>query len=277
VILGSIRLALEANHSLGVVVHNSAAKNALEHYLDDKGRNIDALKNSGIIIMTTKELGQSEFTGPLLFCSMPNKFHRNLALYPGSERLAFLAYPSEIPIVQHVFDVEISEARHNSTLDNMIDVAISITGAKRKEFDKLIGKQSHQAPLLAKVVYTSPQKATSYQADLQPIFTSLICEELDKTSDDENEDGLFEEEVEVSGLTSVLALVFENGDTLIIRPTSRITTYDIDSGAITDSQANNLEIGNLTILVDETTTRSLLEVILERLHKHPSMMFHVIN
>ena len=277
-LLGSIRLAAEGNHPLGVVVRNTAAKNALEKYLAAMGRDVKKLEEAGVNIMTAGELEDGDFIGPLLFSSVPNIYHRSTVLYPGSNKLAFLAYPSEMPIVQHLLDVDMPEARRWSTLDNMLEVVISTTGAKRKDMVKLIGKQPHLEPIKSKVVYTSPQKATAVQVDLQPIFSSIIGSEEEEEGRREPEGLAGEEHADgATGPVSVVAIGLEDGDTLIVRATGSITTYNIGSGAIDDTQARFVKEGDFVILVDETTTRSLLEVILERVHKHPKMMFHVIN
>jgi hypothetical protein len=161
----------------------------------------------------------------------------------------------------------------------MLKVIISTTGAKRKELVSQIGKQPSLEPIKARIVYTSPQLATVSRPELKPIFLESVGREMEEIDLEETDDrqGWEEQDTVENGPINVMAISFEGGDTLIVRPNGSLTKYDVDSGAIIDTQAKYLRKGDLVVLVDETTTHSLLEVILERLHKHPKMMFHVIN
>jgi hypothetical protein len=279
VILESIRLALKQRAPLWVVVGNRASKQALQAFIYSRGLDPKRLLENNIHVVTPKELEQSDYCGTLLFVSLPRRDHRVLILYPGSRKLALLAYPGEMPAIEHVLKKELPEIDAFASFEKRKEAICSIAGVDAKDVEKSVQRQATTITEARNIIYLRPQQATVEGLEVEPMLKGIIGNELiipDLTEWDEGQYWVDDEFPKIDEASSVLTVKFESGKTLLVKPSSHVTVYKESTDSVNDTTASELVPGDLVVLVNESITRGLLDIILERVHRHPKMTLVVV-
>ena len=124
------------------------------------------------------------------------------------------------------------------------------------------------------IIYTVRQHGKVEGIKLRPVFEKLFAEELGTaqiTNDDVGESD--DQEIPADGgPVNALALHFVSGRTLVVRPETDVPVYLEHRDSIGNVPANKLARGDLVVLVNDSVKKSLLQLAIGRVEKHPAMI-----
>lgn len=274
-LLGIIDEAIKRRASMAILVRNRAARRALEAFLRSKGKGGSYLLENQINIVTPWELRSIDRIQTLLFTSIPRYDQRSLLRFPRARNLAFLAYPSEIPVIEYLLMRELPELEQNLGFTRQMAWVAEVTRRTVSELGRIVKAPPRRPTPADKIVYTVPYRAKVEGIELKPVFEKFFAEELntsevleedvEETSDEE---GIISDAGSVTGL----ALHFVSGRTLLVRPQTEVPTYLEHREAVDSVPASKLSPGDLVILVNDSVKKSLLQLAIGRVEKHPAMI-----
>ncbi|MFQ5905530.1 MAG: DrmE family protein [bacterium] len=275
VLLAAIDEAIRQGASTAVLVRNRAARRAVESFLRDHGKRGSYLLDHDVYIVTPRELSLIDQVSTLLFTSAPRFRQRHLLRYPRTRNLAFLAYPSEVPTISYLLKYELRKLESMLNFDAQVSTISSITGLRRSKVRSLTVRPESEDSSAPEIVFTTPQGATVQETELEPIFPDFLTQEQGELESAEEGEGPESEdpELEESGEpVEALIIRLESGKTLLTKKSRYVSRYLEPTNAVDNISASRLRAGDLLVLVDESVKKSLTQIAIERVDRHPAMV-----
>jgi hypothetical protein len=278
VVLDVIALAKRKGQPLGIAVKNRASKQALELFLAKKGYGEAEMARLGIRVLTPRDLESPSFSGTLMFTYVPRYMNRHLVLYPCSNKIAFIIYPGERPGLDYMLRKELTDIDQMARQERRVDVLGRIGGLTSRKLKPLLSGSRGAITQLRKITYLEEQEATVTEMETNPLLEGIVGNEL-VMPDPVDIDAyipISDDDSSGDGGTDALAIHFDSGKTLLVRPGSYVTIFKASTLKVSDMPARALGPGSYVVLVNESITRGLLDIILERVHRHPKMTYVVV-
>jgi len=274
-LLAIIDEAAKRKASLAILVRNRAARRALESFLRSKGKGGDFLLGNQIYVVTPGELLSVRGVETLLFTSVPRYDQRSLLGFPKARNLAFLTYPSEIPVLEYLLKSELPHIEQKFSFNKQVVLLSSLAKRPERELRRMVREPPQDAAPASEIAYTAPRKAQVESIELKPVFETFFAEELTTIRVPETDAEVGTDDVDVAldiGPTPALAIYFVSGRTLIVRPQKEIPVYIEHVESVRDVPASKTKTGDLVVLVEESVKKSLLALAIERVERHPAMI-----
>jgi hypothetical protein len=194
---------------------------------------------------------------------------------------AFLLYPHEIPYAEHLIGESRSIMENCFGLDKQAEFIVRLGDCRSREVEETKSKiaASLRGPE-DEVVITDAQEATVHISQLPPLAESILkYEEIawDRESVIEDVDSGIDDDGDGVEMESVEALPFtlEDGKVMLIRPSRHVTIYDEYSNNLERIRASSLKVGQTLVVINSSVSKSLAEVLIERIEHH-SKMFETV-
>jgi len=274
-LLGVIDEAVKQKASMAILVRNRAAKRALEAFLRSKGKGGSYLLDNRIDVVTARQLRSIDRVRKLLFTSIPRYDQRALLRFPKARDLAFLAYPSEIPVIEYLLRRELPELEQNLGFASQMALVSSVTQRPVSELIRIVHAPPRLPAAPDQIVYTAPRRAGVEGIDLEPVFEEFFAEELSMAETSDEDAGEASDEGETiadAGPVPALVVHFVSGRTLLVRRETEVPVYLEHRDTVDNVPAAELKPGDLVVLVDDSVKKSLLQLAIGRVERHPAMV-----
>ena len=273
-LLDVIDEAARRKASMAILVRNRAARRALEAFLRSKGKAGSYLLDNQISIVTPSELHLIDSVQTLLFTSIPRYGERSLLRFPRARNLAFLAYPSEIPVIEYLLRRELPALEQTLGFTAQLAMVSAVTRLPVSELGRIVQAPPKVVTTPDEIIFTAPHRAKVERIEFEPIFEKFFTEELgtsEATADEADEMQGGENNIDL-GPVSALALHFMSGRTLLVRTEAEVPRYVENRDAIENVPASKLNPGDFVVLVNDSVKKSLLQLAIGRVEKHPAMI-----
>lgn len=283
VIVQIIKEAIAINKSVLFVSKNEALNEGLKKYLEvEIEMDISILKDKKINFIPVSKIYRNVADVSIVdTCALygcPRYYQKDILSYARARSIGIIAYESEIPAIKYI------QTENNKNRDFFSDTY------KAKTIETLLGirpgrrtakKREKEEKKKTALIIIDAQDAEMGKFTPEEIFSNFLSLDWRIDSEYANEaeaksaDRWLGKSASDTIAVTKISLV---GDRCIMLHTEKtVQIYDNSTNKVKDREAKRLKKGDLLILVENSTRKSLAESIINKVEAHPAMMEAVIH
>jgi putative transposon-encoded protein len=281
VILQIIKEAALSGKSVLFVSKNEALNEALKLYLEvEKGFNIASLRSQRMDFTASSRLGKGAWNSPFvdtcILYGCPRYYQRDIFSYAKAKQIGIIAYESEIPAIKYIQD-EIDTVQKYFSNSAKVKIAKSILGTEPKIHDSPKTDEKDQGK--TDLIIIEPQDAEMGDFTPEAIFSDFLSLDLSIDFDYANEAEARSADQRLKGDSDFVVgakIFLPGGRHIMLHAEKHVQIYDESTEKVKERVAKNLKRGDLLILIENSTRKSLAESIISKVESLPSMMQVVV-
>jgi len=281
VVLQIIKEAAESGKSVLFVSKNEALNEALKLYLEvEKGFNIVHLQSQRIEFIAASRIGRSAWNLPFvdtcILYGCPRYYQRDILSYAKAGSIGIIAYESEIPAIKYIQD-EIDSMQKYFSNSARAKIAKNLLGVEPKI--RVPPKMDDRDEGKTDLIMINPQDAEMGGFTPEAILTDFLSLDLSIDFDYANEAEARSADQRLGGDSEFVAaakVFLPGGRHITLHAEKHVQIYDESTEKVKDHLAKSLRKGDLLILIENSTRKSLAHSIISKVESHPSMMQVVV-
>lgn len=282
VIIQIIKEASANGKSVLFVSKNEALNEGLKKYLEiEKGMNISNLNDQGIDFIPVsriyRNIADVNIVDTCILYGCPRYYQRDILSYAKTKSIGIIAYESEIPAIKYIQSETDDIMRLFSDICKVqtVDRLLGVKPEKRTPIKR--AKEEKKDTILEIITPQDAEMGTFVPKDIFSDFLSLdwqidfeYTNEAEAKSTDQRLGKGPSDEITVAKVSLA-------GDRCIILHAEKtVQIFDDSTDKVKDREAKKLKKGDLLILIENSTRKSLAESIISKVGAHPAMMEAVV-
>jgi len=282
IILQIIKEASANGKTVLFISKNEALNEGLKAYLEiEKGMSISELKSQGIDFIPTSRIYRNVVdANPIDTCILygcPRYYQRDIFSYTKARNIGIIAYESEIPAIKYI-QSEFDEMQSLFCDSHKQKVAERLFGMKvEARTRKLISKDTSKK---TELIFIDPQDAEMGSFSPEAIFSDFLSLDwrIDFDYSNEAEAKSADQRLgkELSDSIDAAKISLPGGRHILLHAEKLVQIYDESTEKVKDRLVRNIKKGDLLILIENSTRKSLAESVISKVEAHPSMMEVVV-
>ncbi len=273
-----INEAIKKGKSLAIVSKNAPDSEALKRYLmNEQHLSKELLESKGIILIPTKELNNLSTVNTCIFYGCPRYYQKWLISISTAETIGFLTYTTEVAPLKYILK-EVEDVPNFFSFEKRTKSISKILKCGLEEINKRVMKPAKNSkPPRDKIIFTKPVNAEIKGFELEQLIEIFLKQDFSIDTDYAKEveilsehtfEGNFSKDIEIE------AVKLKFGDNRIMYvPSEKTVQVYIDSKEeVVNKKARMLQSDDLLILANNSTSRSLAEVVINKVESHPKMI-----
>lgn len=282
IIIQIIKEASANEKSVLFVSKNEALCEGLKRYLEiEKGMSIPELKNQNIDFIPVSQIYKTatdvNIVDTCILYGCPRYYQRDILSYAKARNIGIIAYESEIPAIKYI------QTETDNSLNLFSDSCKARTierllGAKYSE--RKHGNKPKEERKNTALISIDPQDAEMGEFTPKEIFSDFLSLDwrIDIEYANEAEAKSADQRLGKSASDWITAAKISlRGDRYILLHAEKLVQiYDESTEKVKERAAKHLRKGDLLILVENSTRKSLAESVISKVEAHPAMMEAVV-
>ena len=279
IILQAIREAEVYKSRLMIIARNDASNAALIAFLHDKtGLSEDDLCSKGIFLRSVNATNKVPPIDTCMIYGPPRYYQRYLLELSITKRLGIPAYESEIAPLKYL----------NRELDNRNALFSAKSKVRTINLINNIPQDIAQNPIKfrsrelertprSKIIEISPLDAETDEKEFSTIFSDFLSNDFRVDYEDFAEASVDYEQRVLEGnplkeYAEAMKIELCNNKYIFLRVNEQVPIYEDFNDKVKDKLACELKNNDILVLIDSSTTKSLVESIIAKVEGHPKMM-----
>lgn len=282
IIIQIIKEALANGKSVLFMSKNDAHNEALKSYLEiEKGMDINQLKQQRIDFVSVNALYRSSsdvnIVDTCILYGCPRYYQRDVLSYAKAKSIGIIAYESEIPAIKYIQN-ETDKVQNLFSDICKTDIAERLIGVRYARKTQKIKPEVKKSE--TELVIIDPQDAEMGDFTPKEIFSDFLSLDwrIDTEYANEAEARSADHRLgkECSEIITAAQISLPGNRYIKIHAEKLVQIYDESTEKIKDRLARNLKKGDLLILIENSTRKSLAESVIGKVESHPAMMEVVV-
>ena len=273
-----IKEALTNEKSVLFITKNEALNEALKRFLEiEKKMDISHLKEKHIVFLAASRIYKStkeqELFDTCILYGCPRYYQKDIFSYARARRVGIIAYESEIPSIKYIQN-EIDQVQNYFSDASKLSIVKRLTGRELKELSSAATPK--QEKIKTELIFIDPQDVEMGDISPESILTNFLS--LDWAIDfeyiNEAETRSVNERLrkDHSIPTKAVMITLHGGRHILLHEEKPVQVYDESTEKVKDRLGKNLKKGDLLILIENSTRKSLAQSVISKVESHPSMM-----
>ncbi|MDO8873592.1 MAG: DrmE family protein [Methanoregula sp.] len=282
VILQIIKEAAANEKSVLFITKNEALNEALKRFLEiEKKMDISQLREKHIVFLAASRIYKSteeqELFDTCILYGCPRYYQKDIFSYARARRVGIIAYESEIPAIKYIQN-EIDQVQNCFSDASKNSVVKRLTGFEPKDSSSAVTPR--QEKIKTELIFIEPQDAEMGDISPDSLFTNFLsldwAVDFEYINEAESRSADARMRKDHSNPTKAVMVTLQGGRHILLHEEKSIQVYDESTEKVKDHLAKNLKKGELLILIENSTRKSLAESVISKVESHPSMMKVVV-
>lgn len=273
-----INEAIKKEKKLAVVSKNAPDSEALKRFLENERHlSKEFLEGKGIFLISIKELNNLSPANTCVFYGCPRYYQKKLISTAFAETLGFLTYASEIASLKYMLK-EAEDAPDFFSFEKRASSISKIVKGGAAEIKKRVKKpiKIHKPPR-DKIVFTKPQDAEIIGIELEPLLEPFLQQDFSIDTDYAAEaeilsESAFEGNRLAESEVEAVKLKFGDNRIMYVHAEKTVQVYIDYKEEVIYKKAKLLQPNDLLILINNSTSKSLAEAVINKVESHPKMI-----
>lgn len=283
IIVQIIKEASAIEKSVLFVSKNEALNEGLKRYLEiEMGMSISALKDQRIDFIPVSKIYRDatnvSIVDTCVLYGCPRYYQKDILSYARARSIGIIAYESEIPAIKYI-QTETDNSQNLFSDTCKTRAVEALLGARP---DRRIAKRSPKGEKKSTaLIVIDPQDVEMGKFAPEEIFANFLSldwridfeyinEAEAKSADQRLGKGILD-------VITVAKISLAGDRCIILHAEKTVQIYDNSTDKVKDREAKNLKKGDLLILIENSTRKSLAESVISKVEAHPAMMEAVIH
>jgi len=260
------------------ITKNEALNEALKRFLEiEKKMDISHLKEKHIVFLAASRIYKStkeqELFDTCILYGCPRYYQKDIFSYARARRVGIIAYESEIPSIKYIQN-EIDQVQNYFSDASKLSIVKRLTGRELKDLSSAATPK--QEKIKTELIFIDPQDVEMGDISPESILTNFLS--LDWAIDfeyiNEAETRSVNERLrkDHSIPTKAVMITLHGGRHILLHEEKPVQVYDESTEKVKDRLGKNLKKGDLLILIENSTRKSLAQSVISKVESHPSMM-----
>lgn len=271
-----IKEAIKKGKSLAIVSKNAPDSEALNRYLmNEQHMSKELLESKGIILISIKELNNLSTVNTCIFYGCPRYYQKWLISISTAETIGFLTYTTEVDPLKYILK-EVEDVPDFFSFEKRTKSISKILKSGYEEINKKVKKPAGSSkPPRDKIIFTKPVDAEIKGFELEQLIETFLKQDFSIDMDYAKEVDILSEQTVEGNFSNIEieAVKIKFGDNRIMYvPSEKMVQVYIDfKEEVVNKKAKMLQPDDLLILVNNSTSKSLAEVVINKVESHPKM------
>jgi hypothetical protein len=273
-----INEAIKKEKKLAVVSKNAPDSEALKRFLmNERHLSKELLEAKGIFLISIKELNNLSPVNTCVFYGCPRYYQKRLISVSTAETIGFLTYASEAAPLEYMLK-EANDVPDFFSFEKRTRSISKIVKGGLEEVNKRVKKPTKSSkPPRDKIVFTKPMDAEIKGSELEPLLETFLQHDFSIDTDYAVEaeilsESTFEGRSIAESEVEAVRLKFGENRIMYVHAEKTVQVYIDFKEEVVYKKAKLLQPNDLLILINNSTSKSLSEAVINKVESHPKMI-----